>query len=112
MDPVKKKRFLWGALLAWIPWLPTIITFRGILADQATGLPTVAGTLAETFTLIGLLATVAFEVAAIMFLFRAFERGHRLRSLFSAFSICIGAVMLLLLGLFVWLSWSRMHPAT
>jgi hypothetical protein len=116
MDPVKKNQFLWGVLLAWTPWLPTIIglgnALRGISAEKATGLGAVAGALAETFILVGLLATVAFEVAAIILLLRAFERGHWLRSLFAAFSICLGGLMLLLLSLFLWLSWFQMHHAT
>jgi hypothetical protein len=109
MDPPKKKLFLWGVLLAWTPGLPAIVglgyAFRGISAEKATGLAAVAGGLAETFILVGLLATLVFEVAAIIMLLRAFERGHWLRSLFSAFSICLGGLMLLLLGLFLWLNW-------
>ncbi len=116
MDPVKKKRFVWGALLAWTPWLPAIIglgnALRGISKEKATGIGAVTGALAETFISAGLLATVVFEVAAIILLLRAFERGHWLRSLFSAFSICLGGLMLLLLGLFLWLSSARMHHAT
>lgn len=80
--------------------------------EKATGLAVVTGALAETFVSAGLLATVGFEVAAIILLFRAFERGHWLRSLFSALSICLGGLMLLLLSLFVWLSWPRVHHVT
>jgi len=113
MDPLKKKRFLWGVLLAWAPWLPTIIglgvAFRGIAAEKATGLAVVAGGLAETFLLFGLLATVAFEVAAIILLVRAFEPGRWLRSLFLVFSLCLSGLMLLLFGVFLWLSWFQMH---
>jgi hypothetical protein len=116
MDPAKKKQFLWGVLLAWIPWLPALIglgnALVGISKEKATGLAVVTGAMAETFVSAGLLATVAFEVAAIIILLRAFEHGHRLRSLLLAFSICMSVLMLLLSGLFVWLSWSRLHPAT
>ena len=80
---------------------------RGITKEKATGIAAVTGALAETFISAGLLATFAFEVVAIVFLLRAFERGQGLRGLFSAFSICMGGVMLLLLGLFVWLTWTR-----
>jgi hypothetical protein len=114
MDPLKKKRFLWGVLLAWTPWLPTIIglgyAFRGISAEKATGIAAVAGGLAETFLLFGLLVTVVFEVAAIILLIRAFEPGHWLRSLFSALSLFLSGLMLLLFGIFLWLSWFRIHP--
>jgi len=113
MDPLKKKRFLWGVLLAWTPWLPAIIglgvVFRGISAEKATGLAVVAGGLRETFLLFGLLATVVFEVTAIILLVRAFEPGHWLRSLFLVFSLCLSGLMLLLFGVFLWLSWFQMH---
>lgn len=116
MDPLKKKRFFWGVLLAWIPWLLTMIgvgnALRGIAAEKATGLAAVAGGLAETFLLFGLLVTVVSEVAAIILLVRAFERGHWLRSLFLAFSLCLSGLMLLLFGIFLWLSWFRMHHPT
>src|ERR1700687_2317069 len=96
MDPLKKKRFLWGVLLAWAPWLPTIIglgvAFRGIAAEKATGLAVVAGGLAETVLLV-----------------RAFEPGRWLRSLFLVFSLCLSGLMLLLFGVFLWLSWFQMH---
>jgi len=113
MNPLKKKRFLWGVLLAWAPWLPTIIglgyAFRGIAAEKATGLAVVTGGLMETFFLFGLLATVVFEVAAIILLVRAFEHGHWLRSLFVVFSLCLSGLMLLLFGLFLWSNWFQVH---
>jgi hypothetical protein len=116
MDPLKKKLFLWGVLLAWTPWLPSIIglgnALRVISTEKATGLAAITGALAETFVFVGLLATVVFEVAAIILLLRAFERGHWVRSVFSAFSICLGGLMLLLLSLFLWLNWSQTHHAT
>ena len=116
MDPRKKKRFLWGVLLAWAPWLPTIIglgyAFRGISAEKATGLAAVAGGLTETFLLFGLLVSLVFEVVAIILLVRAFEPGHWLRSLFSVFSLFLSALMLLLFGLSLWLSWGQMHHPT
>jgi hypothetical protein len=113
MDPLKKKCFLWGVLLAWAPWLPAMIgvgnALRGISAEKATGLAAVAGGLAEMFLLFGLVVTVVFEVAAIILLYRAFVPGHWLRSLFLAFSLCLSGLMLLFFGAFLWLSWFRMH---
>ncbi len=103
-------------LLAWTPWLPTLIglgyVFRGIATEKATGLAVVAGGLTEMFLLFGLLVTVVFEVAAIILLVRAFEPGHWLRSLFLAFSLCLSGLMLLLFGAFLWLSWFRLHHPT
>jgi hypothetical protein len=98
VDPLKKTRFVWGALLAWLPWLPSIIGFgyalRGISSEKATGLAAIAGGLAETFLVIGVFATVAAEIAALVLLFRAFKQGHWLRGLFSTFSIMVGGLML------------------
>jgi len=111
MDPLKKKRFLWGLLLAWAPWLPTLVglanTFRGIAAEKATGIGVIACGLAETFLLFGLISTVVFEVAAIFFLARAFEPGRWLRSLVLALSVCASALMLCFFGLFLWLNSTR-----
>jgi hypothetical protein len=113
MDPVKKKRFLWGVLLAWAPWLPAIIglgyAFRGIATEKAIGLAAVAGGLMETFLLFGLLATFVSQVAAIVLLARAFESGHWLRNLFLAGSLCLSGLMLLLFCAFLWLSWFQTH---
>jgi len=111
MDSLKKKRFLWGRLLAWAPWLPTTIglgfVFRGIAAEKATGLAAVAGGLTETFLLFGLLAAVVFEVTAIILLASAFASGHWLRSSFSVVSLLLSGLMLFLVGVFLWLSWVR-----
>jgi hypothetical protein len=116
MDALKKRRALWGVLLAWTPWLPTTIglgfAFRGIAAEKATGLAAVAGGLTETFLLFGLLATVVFEVAAIILLVRSFEPGHWLRSLFLTLSLGLSGLMLLLFGAFLWLSWFQIHRPT
>lgn len=113
MDPLKKRRALWGVLLAWTPWLPFIIgpgsAFRGIATEKATGLAAVAGGLREAFLLFGLLATVIFEVAAVILMVRAFEPGHWLRSLFLAFSLCLSGLMLLVFGAFLWLRWFQIH---
>jgi hypothetical protein len=113
MDALKKRRALWGVLLAWTPWLPIIIglgsAFRGIAAEKATGIAVVAGGLMEAFLLFGLLATFVFEVAAIILLARAFESGHWLRNLFLGVSLCLSGLMLLLFGAFLWLRWFQMH---
>ena len=97
VDQLKKRRFLWGALLAWAPWIPTLLgmgyAFRGI----------------ESFVVCGIGAILVGEIAAIVLLFRAFSPGHWMRSLFSVLSICFGGWMLLLVGLFFWLSWFRTH---
>lgn len=43
-DALSKKRFLWGLLLAWAPWVPTLIAIGyviGINNSKATGLAAV-----------------------------------------------------------------------
>lgn len=109
MDELKKKPFLWGVALAWAPWIPTLIgfgsAFRGISEQKATGLGGVGAGLAESFVLCAMGAILVGEVAAIVLLSRAFSPGHWIRSSFSVLSICLSGLMLLLVGLFFWLSW-------
>jgi len=108
MDRVKKKRFVWGTLSAWVPWVPTAFglgyAFRGITKEHATGLPGVTGGFTEMFVLVGLTVTVVLASGAIVLLVRAFEDGHWLRNLFSIFSICLSVLMLLFVGVFLWLT--------
>jgi hypothetical protein len=115
VDELKKKRFLWGALLAWAPWIPILIglgdALIGISRQKATGIGAVAGGLTELFVVWGIGAILIGQVAAMVLLFRAFSPGHWMRSLFSVLSICLSALMLLLVGLFLWLSWFQAHHA-
>jgi len=50
-DTLNKKRFLWGLLLAWAPWVPTVIgigyLFVGLSDSKATGLAVVVGGMVE-----------------------------------------------------------------
>jgi len=113
VEELKKKRFLWGVLLAWAPWIPTLIgigyAFRGISEQKATGLGAVAGGLTELFVVCGIGAILVGQVAAIVLLFRTFSPGHWVRSSFSMLSICASGLMLFLVGLFFWLSWFQTH---
>ncbi len=113
MDDLKQKRFLWGVALAWAPWVPTMIgfanAFRGISNTKATGLAAVAGGIAEMYALLGLAATLICEVSAMVLLFRAFSRGHGVRSAFSVFSICMSGLMILVFCLSLWLFWFESH---
>jgi hypothetical protein len=112
-DALKQKRFLWGVALAWAPWVPTLIglrsVFTGISNTKATGLAALAGGFAEMYVMVGLVATVICEVSATVLLFRAFSAGHGVRSAFSALSICMSALMLLLFCLSLWLLWFASH---
>jgi hypothetical protein len=113
MDDVNTKRVCWGALLVWIPWVPILIglglTLRGIAKQKATGIVAVAGGLNELFVVWGIGAILIGQVAAIVLLSRAFSAGHIVRNLFSAVSICLSGILLLLVGLFLWLSLSQAH---
>jgi hypothetical protein len=113
VDELKKKRFLWGVALAWAPWIPTLIglriAFRGISEQKATGLGALGAGLVESFVLWGIVAILVGQVTAIVLLFRAFSPGHWVRSLFSVLSICLSGLMLLLVGLFLWMSWFQQH---
>jgi hypothetical protein len=112
-DDLKQKRFLWGAALAWAPSIPMLISlgyfFIGISNSKATGLAAVAGGFAEMYILVGLAATIICEVSAMALLFRAFSRGHGVRSAFSVLSICVSSLMILLFCLSVWLLWFQRH---
>jgi len=113
VDELKQKRFLWGVALAWAPWVPTMIglgsAFRGISNTKATGLAAVAGGFAETYVLVGLAATLICEVSAMALLFRAFSRGHGVRSALSVLSICMSGLMILVFCLSLWLFWFESH---
>jgi hypothetical protein len=113
MDEPNKKRFLWGLLLAWAPWIPILIGLGNALISipkqKATGIGVVAGGLTELFVVWGIGAIVIGQIVAIVFLFRAFSSGHWARSLFSVLSIGLSSLMLVLVGLFLWLSWFQAH---
>lgn len=107
-DELKRKRFFWGVLLAWSPFV--VVTgfsflnmFRGISHQKAAGLGAVAGGIAEAFLGFGMIVTVVFEVSAIVLLLRAFSKGRRMRAFASVLSICCGCLTLLILGTFFWL---------
>jgi hypothetical protein len=109
-DEVRKKRFLWGVLLVWAPWIPIAIGLgNAFMSQKATGIGAVAGGLTELFVVWGIGSVLIGQVAAIVLLFRAFSRGYLVRSLFSVISICLSALMLVLVGLFLWLSWFQKH---
>jgi hypothetical protein len=83
--------------------------FRDISNTKATGLAAVAGGFAEMYALVGLAATLICEVSAMALLFRAFSRGHGVRSVFSVLSICMSGLMIMLFCLSLWLFWFENH---
>jgi hypothetical protein len=112
-DEVRKKRFLWGVLLVWTPWIPIAIglgdALIGMSRQRATGIGVLAGGVTELFVVWGIGSILIAQVAAIILMFRAFSPGHWVRTLFSVLSICLSGLMLLLVGLFLWLSWFQKH---
>jgi hypothetical protein len=113
VDELKRKRFLWGLVLAWAPWAPILVglghTLLGISRQKATGIGVVAGGLTEIFVVWGIGAIVIGQVVAMILLLRAFSSGHWIRSLFAVVSVLLSALMLILVGLFLWLSWFQAH---
>ena len=108
-DTPERKHFLWAVLLAWVPWVPTLIGltnfFVGINNSKATGLAAVAGGLVELLVLWGLTAILISQVAAIVWLLRSFSTSNTLRNLIAAVSLLASGVTLLLV--FAFLFWGR-----
>jgi len=115
-DALSKNRFLWGLLLAWAPWVPTVIgigyMFVGLNNSKATGLAAVAGGMVELLVWWGIATLIISQVAAIVWLFRSFSGAHISRSLMAAVSIFASGLMLFLV--FAFLFWGRriLEPAT
>lgn len=107
----KRKQFLWGVTLAWIPFFFLAIpTVRGIYhafqsAEKATGLGIIGDGLLGVFATFGLVVTGVFELLAVYYLLRSIHGGRAPRTMVAAFSLCCSVVMLAVAGLFVWLRW-------
>jgi len=108
----KRKWFLWGMILAWIPVIPAIIgifnAFRGISEQKATGLGAVAGGVAEVYATLGMIFVLILPVAAIVLLGKSLSSVHPVRTLFSWLSICRSVLVLALSGLSVWVLFFQM----
>jgi magnesium-transporting ATPase (P-type) len=113
-DDAKKKRFLWGVLLAWIPFFflvfPAMFSaFREISTSKTTGLGAVSAGFSEAFATFGLATTLVLEVTGIVLLVRAFSKDHPMRSFFSVVSICCSGLTLAILALCLWFFF-RLRP--
>lgn len=108
-DALTKKRFLWGTLLAWAPWVPAVIglgyAFVGISTSKATGLGAVVGGMVELLVWWGIATMIISQVAAIAWLFRSFSNAHIVRSLIAAVSVLASGLMLLFVCAFLF--WGR-----
>ena len=78
---------------------------RGISTEKATGLAAVAGGLAEVLVGWGIGTMVISQVAAIIWLCKAFSREHWMRNLFSALSIRLSGLMLVIVCCFLGFAW-------
>lgn len=115
-DALRRKRFLWGLLLAWAPWVPTMIgvgyLFIGINNSRATGLAAVAGGMAELLVWWGVAAMFVSQIAAIVWLVRSLSSRGIWYSVIAVVSIMASAVTLLLLCTFLFLAYRSMHTPT
>jgi hypothetical protein len=106
-DDPKRKQFLWGMVLAWIPSVPLLIgvfrSFRGISEQRATGIGAIAGGVTEVYLTFGLILTFILLGGAIVLLGRSFSGGHPMRATLSALSMCWSALIFSVLGVLVWL---------
>jgi hypothetical protein len=57
VDDLKKRRFLWGVVLVWAPWIPIGLGVGGALVivsgQKATGIGVAAYSLTELFVVCG-----------------------------------------------------------
>jgi hypothetical protein len=104
----KRRSFLWGVALAWLPFFPLLIgllnALRGVSAQKATGLGAVAGGFAEMGVTFFLILAPVLVVSSFVLLLRSFSSTHRLRSFIATVSLCWSALMAAVLALFIWLA--------
>lgn len=110
LEDAKSRRFLWGALLVWSPFLLVVLpgllnAFHGISEQKATGIGAIAGGMAGFFATFGFLVILVFQVTAIIFLLRIFSKEHLTRGFFSVISIGCSLFVPLLSGLSMWMVW-------
>lgn len=106
-EVVAQHRFRWGIILAWVPLAFFIVSgsielVGAIQSQKATGLGAVAGGLSEAMVTFGFVAIVASEIAGIVMLLRTFSRKHPMRGVIAVVSMCSSALLLLVLGFFLW----------
>jgi len=108
-DDLVQRRFLWGLLLSWSPWVPTLFgigaALVGVLNSKATGIAVLAGGIAELLVWWGIVAILISQIAAITWLARSFSTTHIWRSLIAAASIFASTVTLFLMCAFLF--WGR-----
>ncbi len=109
------KRFLWGIVLAWVPWIPILIAFGSVLYQmsrvKATGIGAVAGGFSEIFLMYGVAGTLVAQLFAIVLLSKSLLPGRPMRNFLSVLSLCLSGLMIVMIAVFLWLSWSWAHHA-
>lgn len=99
-DLRKRRRFIWGVVLAWFPFLILLIglrnAFKEVSTQKATGLGAVAGGLSEIGVMLGIFIMVAVPIAGMVLLLRSFSKGHALRGFVAVVSIAWSGLILLL----------------
>jgi hypothetical protein len=109
------KRFLWGAVLVWVPWIPILAAFGKVLYQvsrvKATGVSAVAGGFTEILLIYGVAGTFVAQLSAVVLLSKSLLPGHPVRNFFSILSLCLSGLMIVIIAAFLWLSWSWAHHA-
>jgi hypothetical protein len=95
-----RRQFFSGLVLSWsFPIVILVTVVPLILRERTSGTGAVAGGLWESLANFGLLAAIAFQVGALVLLFRVFRGGKSsLRGFLSVISICCAAIVLVLCG--------------
>jgi hypothetical protein len=104
------KRFLWGAALVWVPWIPILVdVFYQMSRVKATGVSAVAGGFTEILLIYGVAGAFVAQLFAIVLLSKSLLPGRPLRNFFSILSLCLSGLMIVVIAVFLWLSWSWAH---
>jgi hypothetical protein len=105
-DERKRRWFLYGIALAWLPFVPLIVglvsAFRGISEQKATGIGAVAGGAAQLGTLYFIALTPVYLVCAIGLLVRSFSKAHPARSIVATISLCWTVLVSGIFALCLW----------
>jgi EamA domain-containing membrane protein RarD len=106
------KRFLWGIALVWVPWIPILVAFGYVLYQMsrvATGIGAVAGGFSEIFLMYGVAGTFVAQLFAVVLLSKSLLPGRPIRNFLSILSLCLSGLMIVVIAVFLWLSWSWAH---
>jgi hypothetical protein len=109
LNPRKQRRFLVGAVLAWVPFAVLTSVVKGATEPHLAGIVAWGG---KSLLLSAIVLGMAAEAASIPLLLGGFARGKWARGVFSVLSLCCAAFMSLLfmvLLVVVWLGISQLR---